>query len=275
MPSMRNLGLLFVVACGSSGHRNDVPDSATGTSDSSRASDAAIATHDDDADGLDDAFELQLAIDYMPFVSMDPQDGCALDGMVVRVRPHPADPTKILIVYDHLFQNDCGLGGHIGDDEVFGISVDPKLPAPTGILAIRAASHQGTACERDTECTTCSNDSRSACELAADGGAMWPIVYASKAKHGQYANKCSALTTCLDQCTLNAMRAHPPVVNAGEPGHPLVTDLTTQGFITAANGWTEATLQHFDPWVANKNFGGAGNIASDLQDAAFEAAPCQ
>jgi hypothetical protein len=66
----------------------------------------------------------------------------------------------------------------------------------------------------------------------------------------------------------------PPVVNAGEPVHHLVTDLTTQGFITA-NGWTEAALIHFDPWNPTMDFGGAGNIASDLVDPAFVAAPCK
>ena len=237
--------------------------------------DVSTAIVDDDLDGLDDALETQLAIDYMPFVSLDPSDGCTLDGMLVRVRPHPADATKVQIIYDHLFQTDCGLGGHVGDDEVFGVTIDPAVPAPAGILAIKAVSHQNTPCERDTECATC-GDARPACDLAADGDAMWPVVYASKDKHGQYATigQCPFLGTCLDQCTLNVHRVRPIVVNAGEPDHPLVTDLTAQGFVTAANGWTEAALQHFDPWSPTAKFGGAGNIASDLQDPAFLAAPC-
>ena len=64
---------------------------------------------DQDGDGLDDLRELQLAADYEPFISLDPGDGCPLDGLLVRVRPHPADPSKVLIVYDQLFQHDCGL----------------------------------------------------------------------------------------------------------------------------------------------------------------------
>jgi hypothetical protein len=189
------------------------------------------------------------------------------------VRPHPADATKILIVYDHLFQTDCGLGGHVGDDEVFGVAIDPAVPAPMGILAIRAVSHQNTPCERDTECATC-GDARPACDVAGD---MRPVVYASKDKHGQYATmaQCPLFGTCLDQCTLNPMRRLPPVVNAGEPEHHLVSNLTTQGFVTATNGWTQADLINFDPWDPVKNFGGAGNIAKDLVDPAFEAAPCQ
>jgi hypothetical protein len=108
---------------------------------------------DDDGDGLDDRREQQLAIEYVPFISIDPSDGCPLSGLVARVRVHPADATKILIVYSHLFQRDCGLGGHVGDNEAFGIAIDPTVPPPAGILAIRTASHQNTPCERVSECS--------------------------------------------------------------------------------------------------------------------------
>jgi hypothetical protein len=267
----------FVAACGKSA-QPAIPDSAGSGIDAPQTSspDAPAAIVDLDGDGLDDAFETQIATDYMPYLSVASNDGCTLDGMVVRVRPHPADATKILIVYDHLFEHDCGLGGHVGDDEVFGVAIDPARPAPTGILAVRAVSHQATPCERDSQCSTCSGDSRAACDRTADGGAMWPVVYSSKDKHGTYATmgQCSLIGTCFDQCSLNTARARPSVINVGEPAHHLVSDLTTQGFITAANGWTEATLMNFDPWNPTQDFGGAGNIASDLVDAAFEAAPC-
>ena len=266
--------LAVASACGKSAAPATI-DSA-GTPDTVSEPDAPPAVVDLDGDGLDDAYETKLASDYMPYLSLAANDGCSLDGMLVRVRPHPADATKILIVYDHLLEHDCGLAGHIGDDEVFGVAIDPKIPAPAGILAIRAVSHQGTACERDTQCTTCSGDSRPTCDLAPDGGAMWPVVYSSKDKHGNYATlaQCPTLGTCFDQCSLDTHRARPPVANSGEPAHHLINDLTTQAFITAANGWTEPSLMHFDPWSATQDFGGAGNIASDLVDTAFEAAPC-
>jgi hypothetical protein len=146
------------------------------------------------------------------------------------------------------------------------------LPAPTGILAMRTASHQNTPCQRTTECSTCANDTRPRCDL--QGG--WPVLYASKDKHGQYVTKgqCTLFGTCFDQCTLNSARAVAPVVNVGEPDHPRVTDLSTQGFITSTNGWTEAALMNFDPWDAARDFGDAGNVAGDLQDATFEPAAC-
>ena len=225
---------------------------------------------DNDGDGLDDAMETALATDYLPFISLDPNDGCKRSGLAVRVRKHPADPTKIVVVYDHLFETDCGLNGHTGDNEAFGILLDPTKPAPAGILAIRTASHQNTPCEKITDCTTCAGDARPKCEL--QGGV--PVLYASKDKHGQYATKCSTLGTCFDTCTLAQTAHRPPIVNIGEPEGHLVTNLTTQGFITALNGWTKSELMNVDPWGPG-DFGSAGNVADDFIDPVFVPAPCQ
>jgi hypothetical protein len=236
--------------------------------------DAAPAIIDDDQDGLADAYELELATDYLPFISLAPDDDCPLSGLLVRVRMHPADPTKILIVYDHLFETDCGTGGHTGDNEVFGVAIDPAQPPPAGILAIKTASHQNTLCERITECTTCSGDSRRACDTAMMNGALYPVLYPSKDKHGQYAAKSQCgFGTCFDSCTLNPAPHRPPITNAGEPDHPLVSNLTTEGFITAANGWTKPEVMNVDPWAPG-DFAGAGAIADDLVDATFAVAPC-
>jgi hypothetical protein len=266
-----------LAACSSgSGPAMDIHDAPASIADA-RASLDAPASSDRDGDDLADDVEEQLARDYLPYVSLDPVDGCPLSGFVARVRKHPADSTKVLIVYSHLYQNDCGLGGHVGDNEAFGIAIDPAIPAPGGIQAIRTASHQGTPCQRTTECSTCSNDSRTRCDLAMDAGTQWPVLYASKDKHGQYASMsgCPLFGTCFDQCTLNSSRQIAPIVNVGEPAHHVVSDLTAQGFITNANGWTESSLMNFDPWDAMNDFGDAGNIAGDLQDTTFEPAPCR
>src|SRR5437016_3365687 len=114
-------------ACSAAGTGAGSPDARALAADAPLAQPPdATSFVDDDHDGLDDARELQLAADYQPFVSIDPNDGCALDGFVVRVTPHPADATKILIIYDQLFQDDCGLNGHVGDDEVFSVAIDPS-----------------------------------------------------------------------------------------------------------------------------------------------------
>jgi hypothetical protein len=271
---MRGLALTatLAAACSTGGTGDSEPDAST---DGARAPDAP-AIVDLDLDGLDDAREDQLARDYLPYLSLDPSDGCPLSGLVARVRKHPADATKILIVYSHLFERDCGLNGHVGDNEAFGVAIDPTLPAPAGILAIRTASHQNTVCERVTECSTCATDGRVACDRAAEGGQMWPVLYASKGKHGQYATRaqCPLLGTCFDQCTLSSARARPPVVNVGEPGVALVHDLTAQGFINATHGWTEATLMAHDPWNSAIDFGDAGNVADDLVDPEFVPGLC-
>jgi hypothetical protein len=262
--------LAALVAC--SGAPNDAPMHDAARPDMAPEPDAFLVI-DHDMDGLDDAYETKLATDYVPFISLDPEDGCSRSGLAVRVRKHPADATKILVIYDHLFETDCGLNGHTGDNEAFGIVIDPAKPGPDGILAILTVSHQGTPCERVTECTTCANDSRRACDRQAFGGAAWPVLYASKGKHGQYANKCSTFGTCLDTCTLAQTPHRPPIANVGEPAHPLITNLTTQGFITAANGWTKSELMNVNPWGPD-DFGGAGNVADDLVDEEFVPAPC-
>lgn len=276
---MRLAIVAVLAACsggGMAGMHDDVDATpATDAADAATHEDATVLV-DEDGDGLDDGRERQLAADYLPYLSLDPADGCPRSGLVARVRPHPADPTKVLIVYSHLFEHDCGLAGHVGDNEAFGVAIDPDVPPPAGILAIRTASHQGTPCERVSECSTCPGDTRTPCDVTSVGGQMWPVLYASKDKHGQYAalSKCSLLGTCFDQCTLNEVRAQPPVLDVGEPTHPFTHDLTADGFITMANGWTEPELMSFDPWDATKDFGGAGNIAGDLQDSEFEPAPC-
>src|SRR5262245_34956535 len=146
---MRMAQFALLAACAGGGHSNSEPDGPVTTPDA--PADGPPVFHDRDGDGLDDDYEQQLAAGYLPYVSVDPSDSCPLDGVVARVRKHPADPSKVLIVYSHLFQRDCGFAGHVGDDEAFGIAIDPSVPAPGGILAIKTASHQGTPCERDSE----------------------------------------------------------------------------------------------------------------------------
>lgn len=224
--------------------------------------DAGLA--DLDLDGLDDAIEAQLAAASLPVLGVHPSDACARSGLLYRARKHPLDPTLVFIVYVHLFERDCGLTSHVGDDEVFAVTVNPSV----GVTAMRAISHQGTLCERRSDCGTCNG--ASACETSSGR----PIVYFSKDKHAAYVSRSACGTlTCLDQCA-SGDRQGIPLVNAGEPNAPLTEDLTDAGFITAANGWTEASLLHFNPWGGAK-FGGAGSVTSDLTDPAFDTPACR
>lgn len=228
---------------------------------------------DVDLDGLDDNAELAWAAAYRPYVSVADDDGCALGGFVVRVFPHPADPTLVAIIYDHLFETDCGTFGHTGDDEVFGATIDPTRPAPDGFIAMVAISHQNTPCQHISACGQCSG--LTACDTTTVGGAAVPVVYNSKDKHGTYATlaACDPFATCFDGCSLATAPDVSPIVNAGEPDAHMIDDLTAQGFITTANGWSHAEVFDYDPW-GGSDFGGAGSVAGDLMDDSFLAATC-
>ena len=205
-------------------------------------------------------------------LAVHPQDGCPLGGLAFRVRRHPANPALLNIIYDHLFQDDCGATAHVGDNEAFAITVNPAKPPPQGITAVKAISHQNTACQKITECGTCGG--LSPCGLQPDGGAR-PLLYSSKDKHGGYASLsvCNNILSCFDACAIGE-RAGVPMVNVGEPNAHLTENLTDGGFINAANGWTKPALYNFNPWDPTKKFGSAGNVAGDFLDPAFVAAAC-
>lgn len=274
--------VVLVAACG--GNSSQTADAPGGDDDDAAAGDdvdasttdlpdAPIAMADVDNDGLDDNAEATWARAYRPFVSVDASDGCPLGGFVVRVFPHPADPTLVAIIYDHLFESDCGTFGHTGDDEVFGATIDPTRPAPDGFVAMVAISHQNTPCQRISTCGQCTG--LTACDTATVGGAAVPVVFNSKDKHGSYATlaACDPFATCFDGCTLATASDDAPIVNAGEPDAHMIDNLTTEGFITAANGWTKPEVFDYDPW-GGSDFGGAGSVAGDLVDEAFLAATC-
>jgi hypothetical protein len=212
-----------------------------------------------DEDGLDDGFEENLVRAHLPFLAHHPEDRCALAGIVYRARPHPQDPRLVHVTYSQLFALDCGLNGHVGDNEAFGATIDPALPPPAGLVALVAISHQGTPCERTTTCGTCPG--MPPCDVV-DGR---PVLYTSKDKHAgavDIGGGCS-FGSCLDECALPLLGATVPLVNAGEPERPLLRDLSGPGgFIDER--WPEELRGH-DPW-GGAEFGTAGIIAEDLVD---------
>jgi len=221
---------------------------------------------DTDCDGIDQETEDAVARDYFPYYSLHPDEACSRSGIVYRVVPHPIDPAKLFVKYVVLYENDCGVGGHVGDDEVFGVVLDPSIPAPGGIVSIKAIGHQGTACEQITDCGTCPDSNT--CDTLDIAGVPWPAVFSSKDKHATYAHNDCNFVCDFDGCSENDAPFVPPMINAGEPDAHLVSNLTTEGFINEANGWTEAELFDFDPWAAG-DFGGAGDVSDDLVDMDF------
>jgi hypothetical protein len=242
------------------------------------ASCGSVATpanpNDRDNDGLDDAQEQAWAEQYMPFLSLSPGEQCPTAGIIVRVSPL-AMPGFVRIVYDVLYDNDCGLNGHIGDDEKFAITVDTAMPPPDGIVSIKAISHRGTICEKESDCGRCPG--QSACATLVKNGQAWPAVWSSQNKHGNYVDRsstCKFDNTCLDDCEDNPTPAMLPIVNVGEPCFPLVTNLTTMGFITMANGWMNQELFNYNPWSGLPFGPGGGVVSTDLTDPAFDTAVC-
>lgn len=249
--------------------------SDTGSPDAAPGTDAGPM--DRDRDGLDDAFEDRVAYEALPFVSLDPTDGCQLAAIIYRVRPHPMDAALLSVMWVALFERDCGgiggIGGHVGDNEGFAATVDPRVPGPEGILAVRAIAHRGTACHRETTCGRCPG--LDACSFGDRRGVRYPVVYLSKNKHGGYTSTsaCNGACFLVDNCVLAPTPFEPPMINVGEPGAPLVSDLTAAGLVTAAAGWTEMSVFGYDPWGPN-DFGSAGNVAGQLMDADFVTPAC-
>lgn len=267
------LGLTAALAACSGGRdaADGAGDQADGGGPVAAAADGAAVDPDRDGDGLGDQREMELALAYRPHLSLHPDDGCPLGAIVLRVRPHPEDPTLVHIVYDHLFETDCGATGHVGDDEVFAITIDPAVPPPAGIRAIRAIAHQSTPCQKVSECGACGD--LDACDTVERAGAAWPVVYSSRDKHGSYVAGCA--WSCFDACELEAAGDDPPMLNAGEPDAHLAEDLTAAGLITAEAGWREEELFGVDPWDPGREFGGAGVIVGDLTDPAFDTPACR
>jgi hypothetical protein len=185
---------------------------------------------DRDLDGLDDVYEARIAADYLPSLSLHPRDDCPLGLIIYRLRRHPADPSLLFILYDHLYERDCGIGSHTGDNETFAITVNPSKPAPAGITAMKAIAHQNTLCEKVTACGTCGG--LAACDVNAQGR---PRRYASRNKHGGYVQKsvCTLISVCPDDCAVGEQTGV-PLVNVGEPNARLVEDLTAAEVVRAS-----------------------------------------
>jgi hypothetical protein len=224
---------------------------------------------DDDQDGLDDLWESQVAEAYRPHLSLAVDDGCPLSLILFRLHPHPKGGGLVHVIYVVLYAKDCGLNGHAGDDEVHAATIDPSVPPPDGILAIRAIAHQDTGCNLVTDCGQCGM--LPVCATVDRGGKPWPVVFASKGKHASYLSEAACDGACFlaDQCSLNPHDPQPPMLNAGEPGHPLLGDLTDLGWITPEKGWASSDVWHYDPW-AGGDFGGAGDVSLDLVDPDFD-----
>ncbi|HET9383191.1 MAG TPA: hypothetical protein VFP69_20500 [Streptomyces sp.] len=174
----------------------------------------AQAAADGDGDGLDDSLEDTVATQFFPWVWFDSGEdsGCPAPASssnpgtaLARVRPHPADPGKIAILYTILYRKDCGDwfgGGHSGDVEPFSLTLTPQANCPTGYaaFALKTIAHEGTAFEHVDE-RLLGND----CYWgrAAGGSPQVARIYSAENKHGNYAylSTCESGAAGNDHCS--------------------------------------------------------------------------
>jgi hypothetical protein len=266
---------VFVLACAASSS-----DEIAADAPSLEGAVPMAALPDSDGDGVPDEIEKRVASEYLPFVSLHKNDSCTTRGIVFRAAKHPRNAGKLQVWGVVVYDRDCGANGHHGDDEGFGVVVDPTKRGAAGILAVKTISHQNTPCESKATCGVCPGMNR--CTTVTTAGGAYPVIFSSKNKHGNYVSesKCDGSFFCdSGGCELRTaaelQSTGIPIVNVGEPTHPLVTNLTTQGFITAANGWRSTELFDYDPWHPG-DFGSAGDLSKDFVDDAFviDAASC-
>jgi hypothetical protein len=217
---------------------------------------------DADGDGIDDDFEREVAQLNMPVLYMAAGEPCGgPHGIIYHVRRHPLDASKLAITYVVLYTADCGVGtGHVGDAESFAITVDLDAePGAPGTVGVAAWAHGGTSCGSTSSCDAAPGTS--ACSVAGGHASSDIVLYASYRKHATYLSAQTCSDNCFDSCSIGE-RITGPLLNVGEPDHPLVTDLTDQGFVRAADGWNSQLL-HINPW-GSVEFGGGGRLDQPL-----------
>jgi hypothetical protein len=199
---------------------------------------AAHAESDVDADGLADELEDALAARFFPWVWFDSGEdpGCTDPATstnpgtaLVRVRPHPNDPSKIAMLYVILYRQDCGDwfgGAHHGDVEPFSITVarNDACPYGYGAFSLKTIAHEGTLTEHI--------DERMLGSSCTGGGSPAGIrIYAAENKHGNYASdaSCDAGAFYQDNCSESFSRTF-GVYNAGEDGARRLDELSNYQF---------------------------------------------
>lgn len=218
--------------------------------------------HDQDGNDLDDDFQLEVARKNLPEIRFHPDEECASPRAVLaRVRWHPDAPRRLALTYVVLYGRDCGdLNGHVGDNESFAITVDlDAQPGPAATVGVFTSAHRNTACDSESSCETAPGT-----RLCAPPGGDRVVLYASRNKHAHYLDRDVCDRNCFDHCGEASMPPEPALADVGQEATPLVTDLTSDGMILAADGW-DPSLLDYDPWAPG-DFGGAGRIREQLRD---------
>jgi hypothetical protein len=198
--------------------------------------DPAHSQIDSDQDGLSDALEQALLVQFAPRFLVG-QGDCSnvpaefrpgiptpqvksengtIYGQVFPAKDVIDGASVVEIHYYHLWRIDCGRHGHPLDSEHVAILVRPSGPdlrvATWKALYWYAAAHENTACD-------VSQIARASTLHAEDTG---PSIWISPGKHASYLNQSLCQKGCgADQCENMTPLAPAKLVNLGEPGHPM------------------------------------------------------
>ena len=193
------------------------------------------AATDSDQDGISDALEQALLLQFAPAFKVDRHDCSQLPAEFTPGLPTPTVkaedgtiygqvfPAKLRgdlpsaeIHFYHLWRSDCGPHGHPLDTEHVAVLVtasDRNLASATWkALYWYAAAHEDTVCDV----------SQIACASTLHAEQSGATVFVSPGKHASYFNEsichagCGA-DKCVDMVALRPAR----IINLGEPGHSM------------------------------------------------------
>lgn len=201
---------------------------------------------DDDQDGLTDAWE-QLALEaFHPLRILDEDEPALTDDTAVL-----ADVGRVFLATDGQVRvfvmlgwsrdyGRCGVSAHNGDSE--RVALDVRLEGSRAVVQqVYTAAHEGTAIDHGTLVKDLST-------LTVTAEPRW-AVFPSEGKHATYPSVaiCEGVSfvPCVDEdCAPDGVsdptdyEVLPPVFNAGEPAHPLLTDLDSVGY-PGDHAWSE------------------------------------
>jgi hypothetical protein len=197
---------------------------------------AQAAAIDTDADGLSDALEQRLLVQFSPSfligahdcsgtpaefraglsTPLVSEDNGTIYGQVTRVKDSDPKHPGVEIHYYHLWKTDCGRHGHPLDTEhvavlVRGSGSDVET-ANWKAAYWYAAAHENTVCD-------VSQISRAKTLGTEDSGIK---IWISPGKHASYLNETLCHAGCgADRCESMTPLTTSSLINLGEPGYPM------------------------------------------------------
>jgi len=189
---------------------------------------AATALADTDRDGLSDALENALLVQFEPRFLISAQDCSTRPAEFVPLKskpivqtengtiygqaiPRKGQPDQVELHFYHLWRIDCGDMGHPLDAEHVSALVSRDESSNWKALYWYAAAHEDTVCDA----------SQIARASTVDGEFRGPQVWISRGKHGSFLSDALCKRGCGgDVCENLQPLAVTAIINLGEPSAP-------------------------------------------------------